>query len=313
MGGWRGLGRGGVLVGFLGLLTHCGGGEDAESAAGRAAAAPAPGAAEQALSTLTFAAAADLSVRPDVATSGSARTLEAGSAPPRRSAYLRFNVAGLSGAVTRATLRLWVLQGGGNPPKVGRTTSRWSEGNVTWGNRPALGGTVGVSSAGAERHAGWRWTSRRGARQRRGEPRPVLGRLARSSSPRARRGAALRPQLVVEQAELPPASCLPRADQYTADGPPYRDGYGAQAQPTTCFEAALAPGRGREPAHGVAPAVLHLRRGRARGERAAAAARHGRQRGRSAGVRGRRVAPCSSSPGTPAPGCWARRSRTWAP
>jgi hypothetical protein len=233
MDAWQGLRRVGVLVGMLGLLPHCGAGADAES--------PAPGTAQQELSTLAFTATADLSVRPDVATSGSARTLEVGGTPTAQG-YLRFNVAGLSGTVARATLRLWVLQGDASRPLAGRTTSRWSETNVTWSNRPALGVTPSSEATSAVSGT-WMEVDVTATVRANGEVNFVLysgnsQRLVFAS--REALEAARRPQLVVQQAELPPASCLPRAEQYTVSERPYRDGYGSQGQPTTSFESASA-------------------------------------------------------------------------
>lgn len=61
--------------------------------------------------------------------------------------YLKFNVQGLNGAVTDATLRLWVLDGGPDGGKVyatsafyKNTTTNWLETGLKWNNAPPIGG-----------------------------------------------------------------------------------------------------------------------------------------------------------------------------
>ena len=61
--------------------------------------------------------------------------------------YLKFNVAGLSGAVRSATLRLWVLDSGPDggavyavSPFYNGTTAQWLETGLKWNNAPAIGG-----------------------------------------------------------------------------------------------------------------------------------------------------------------------------
>jgi Glycosyl hydrolases family 16 len=54
-----------------------------------------------------------------------------------KQAYLRFAVAGLTGAVTRAKLRLYVANGTRNGPAAYRT-AEWPRNPLTWARRPAV-------------------------------------------------------------------------------------------------------------------------------------------------------------------------------
>ena len=63
---------------------------------------------------------------------------------PLRSGYLRFNVANLSGAVSRATLRVYVTLGSGTA-EARAVLGSWSESTLTYNNAPALGPTVSTS------------------------------------------------------------------------------------------------------------------------------------------------------------------------
>ncbi|HLF41226.1 MAG TPA: DNRLRE domain-containing protein, partial [Acidimicrobiia bacterium] len=54
--------------------------------------------------------------------------------------YVRFGVSGLSGTVTKATLRLYVTNGSSDGPAAFPAGSSWSESSVTWSNRPARTG-----------------------------------------------------------------------------------------------------------------------------------------------------------------------------
>jgi hypothetical protein len=59
--------------------------------------------------------------------------------------FIRFNVSGVSGTVTRARLRLFVTNATGNAPAVYRADPNavWSETGITWNNKPArVGGVV---------------------------------------------------------------------------------------------------------------------------------------------------------------------------
>ena len=51
--------------------------------------------------------------------------------------FTRFYVAGLRGRITRAELRFYSAGAVANGPAVYRTSATWSEGKITWRNRPA--------------------------------------------------------------------------------------------------------------------------------------------------------------------------------
>jgi hypothetical protein len=72
---------------------------------------------------------------------GGQTILEADNSPVVES-YLRFNVSGISGTVTRARLRLYVTNPTGNGPGLYRVdpSAVWSETGITWSNKPARSG-----------------------------------------------------------------------------------------------------------------------------------------------------------------------------
>ena len=75
---------------------------------------------------------------------GGSSVLEADNSPVMES-FLRFNVSGISGVVTRARLRLYVTDSTGNAPAIYRADPNvgWSEPGITWNNKPAnVGGIV---------------------------------------------------------------------------------------------------------------------------------------------------------------------------
>jgi hypothetical protein len=76
---------------------------------------------------------------------------------PSAIGYLKFNPQGVSGTVTKATLRLWATTsstGGFNVQPVASTT--WSESAITYNNRPAVSSTILSSASG---YAGYGWLS----------------------------------------------------------------------------------------------------------------------------------------------------------
>ena len=60
----------------------------------------------------------------------------------RAHAYVKVKVAGASGTVRRAVLRLWVTNGTRNGPTVAPTSNAWSGSTITWANRPGASGAV---------------------------------------------------------------------------------------------------------------------------------------------------------------------------
>jgi hypothetical protein len=100
-------------------------------------------------STLTFTPIADAYVDSGNPTAnyGTLTTLRVDGSPVLRS-YLRFTVLGLSGPVTRATLRIFAnsasSQGG---TASGVSDNTWSESTINYNNAPALGSTLGSSGS----------------------------------------------------------------------------------------------------------------------------------------------------------------------
>jgi hypothetical protein len=94
-------------------------------------------------STFSFAPVADAHVDAAAPSQnfGAAGALYTDGSPQLES-YLRFSVTGLSGPVTRATLRLYVTNGSSDGPAVSATAGSWSEGSLSWNNRPARTGAV---------------------------------------------------------------------------------------------------------------------------------------------------------------------------
>jgi len=113
---------------------------------------------------VTFNAATDAyasSASPS-ANFGSETKLEVDDAPPNSNAgvthtYLRFDVDGLTGTVSRATLRLYVLNGDKDGFDVsGVSDNSWLEHEITWDNAPASASNIVASSGGFESR---RWVS----------------------------------------------------------------------------------------------------------------------------------------------------------
>ena len=67
--------------------------------------------------------------------------------------YLQFDVSGLTGTVTRAVLRLYVLDGTGST-SWHAVASTWSESSLTWANAPAISATP-VVDAGNDAKDAW--------------------------------------------------------------------------------------------------------------------------------------------------------------
>ena len=88
---------------------------------------------------LTFAPAADAPVyEAQPTTNFATAALRAdGGADPDVETYLRFQVAGVSGPVQRAKLRLWATTNTADGPAVYGTGNGWSETGITWANRLA--------------------------------------------------------------------------------------------------------------------------------------------------------------------------------
>jgi chitodextrinase len=98
--------------------------------------------------SVDLAPAADGYVRADqpAANFGVDTVLRADGSPVIR-AYLRFNVQGLDGSVSRAILRVLPKANHGGGFSVGGTGTSWSEGTLTFDNAPAVSAPAGASGA----------------------------------------------------------------------------------------------------------------------------------------------------------------------
>jgi hypothetical protein len=87
----------------------------------------------------SFLDAADAYVASDTPSSnfGTSKYLYATSSPTQRS-YVRFDVSGLSGTVSKATLRLFVRGASSSGFAIGTSTNSWSETGITSVNAPAV-------------------------------------------------------------------------------------------------------------------------------------------------------------------------------
>ncbi len=95
--------------------------------------------------TTTFGASEDASVDQIVTVPRpTATTLyNAVSATAAKRSYLKFNITGLTGAVTNAKLRLWVTDGTDNGARwYLLNTNAWSETTLTYANAPAIAGGI---------------------------------------------------------------------------------------------------------------------------------------------------------------------------
>jgi acid phosphatase type 7 len=88
--------------------------------------------------TLAFAPEADAWVEESnpAENHGSAPMLEVDARPVTES-YLRFRISGVTGAVTRTTLRLYATNRTDDGPAVYGAGSSWTEEEITWNTRPA--------------------------------------------------------------------------------------------------------------------------------------------------------------------------------
>jgi len=111
----------------------------------------------QGTGTYTFMPVADAYVAESTTTTnyGTLTTLKADVSPVNRS-YLRFNVEGLSGTVTQATLRLYTSSSSSIGYQVrGVIGQNWEEATITYTNSPAVGSVIGSSGS----FASGSWTS----------------------------------------------------------------------------------------------------------------------------------------------------------
>jgi hypothetical protein len=100
-----------------------------------------------ATSIFTFTPVADAYVYETNPTTnyGTSTLLRADASPIMRS-YLRFNLQGISGTVTRVTLRLYANSASTMGYNIGNVTDNtWTESTINYNNAPVIGGSVGSS------------------------------------------------------------------------------------------------------------------------------------------------------------------------
>ena len=104
----------------------------------------------------TFTSVADSKTKSSSPTTnyGTETTLRIRSSDPEWRTYVKFVVSGLDGAVSSATLRLWVTTGSNDGGRVHAVESGWTETGLTWNNAPALAGSA-LDAAGAVASGSW--------------------------------------------------------------------------------------------------------------------------------------------------------------
>src|SRR3954468_13757834 len=75
---------------------------------------------------------------------GAATTLNNVSGTPESRAYLKFAVAGVTGTITKATVRVFAQNSSGSGYELHQVADNsWTESGLTYTNRPAVGATIG--------------------------------------------------------------------------------------------------------------------------------------------------------------------------
>ena len=106
--------------------------------------------------TITFTASADAYVRSNSQNSnfGSESTLRINGSSQEHRSFLRFQVSGLAGDVTSATLRLFVTDSSDDGGSVYDVSTSWTESGITWRNAPSISGSA-LDSAGSASAGTW--------------------------------------------------------------------------------------------------------------------------------------------------------------
>jgi hypothetical protein len=148
---------------------------------------------------LTFTPVADAYVYQSSPTNnyGTSNLLRADGSPIMRS-YLRFNIQGITGTVTRVTLRVYANSASSSGYHIGEVTSNtWTESTINYNNAPAIGGSIGTSGS----FAAGTWTTVDITSRVTGNGTINLGLYTTSStaiSLNSRQASANAPQLVIE-------------------------------------------------------------------------------------------------------------------
>ena len=106
---------------------------------------PSAGVSGLATSTLNPTADAYVDASAPITNFGTQPVLLAGASPVRRS-YLKFSVPALSGALSKATLRLYATESSATGFAVRSVGNNWSEGTIVNATAPNPSGTVTASS-----------------------------------------------------------------------------------------------------------------------------------------------------------------------
>ncbi|HYO56340.1 DUF7594 domain-containing protein [Archangium sp.] len=236
--GWSGRWAIGLVA--LALLTHCGGDMGVEERTVEEPPRVTSTTAQGLSTTLTFGASADARVEAASPTRnfGSASSLGADLSPNVES-YLRFHLSGLTGTVTRATLRLYASDGTSDGPRVFLSEGGWAEGGFTWNNRPAL--LEGpLDDKGAISSNTWVELDVTGVVRGNGELNLALVATSGNGTDFYSRESSrsdLRPQLVVtvEPAPPPPPGCMPRLESFVFGAEPMEDGFVSRDAPGRSF------------------------------------------------------------------------------
>ncbi|QRN98763.1 DNRLRE domain-containing protein [Archangium violaceum] len=191
---------------------------------------------QEVATTLTFGAIADayVSQSADAANFGGADSLRVDLSPEEWS-YLRFDVTGVTGTVTRATLRLYVTNGGVSGPRVFSSQPEWTEDGITFRNHPGTSGGV-LDAGGAISSGSWVEYNVTSAVRGNGTLHFTLvgtsnDSVSFASSENSREDR--RPQLVLTVASEP--DCMPRTATSIFDPQATYDAYASQSQPTRRF------------------------------------------------------------------------------
>src|SRR5262245_11091571 len=69
---------------------------------------------------------------------------------PIQLSFLRFQIAGITGSITRVELRIYAVRGNPDGFQVNEVLTDWDESTITFNNQPALAGEIGSSAAVAD-------------------------------------------------------------------------------------------------------------------------------------------------------------------
>lgn len=187
-------------------------------------------------SSFTFIPAADSYVNSGSPTTnyGSSTTLRADASPDVHS-YLRFNVQGLSGGVSRATLRIFANSASSQGYEIHSVSDNtWGETAINYNNAPAVGGLLGSSGA----VAAGTWTAVDVTSFITGNGVFNLGLTTPGSTAisfGSREAGTNAPQLIIETqaGSLPPATPTPTSTQPVITTPTATQTFAPTATPTS--------------------------------------------------------------------------------